>query len=518
MVLWCVVSVLAVLAISGLFRSMAASNLRWTSHDLVVEWKFETLARSLIAALEAELRRAVNTEGPISDLLRHSLSKPDSTWVDLTPFLDASLCQTTLAREEYAGFVLEKLEVGIAFQTPLPRSFEEKVAVAVFRAQLKLPATARQVSRRLELARSIKVSRTTIDPVLDRYGLFIGSATGLTDLPQANAIYSDLVSRLTPLYPAMVAQRDASSGSVRQSWEWVLDQTMDPSATGALPNKLPEPARFAFYGLIPSAATQDLGPLDLAVYLQGIRAQVDQLQAYWESVKSDSSKASKAAGALAAAMQDGIWRLWAYQKAYKILPLDGSPEAARAMELSALLEAGYFAPRAQWVLREDPEGPTVEDQLYGLLSLVGVASGVVSLENRKVPVVLRGQMPGNLLLLAGPGGVVLNGVNSQPRPGDHLTVSAHAGPVRIQGRCNLTLALGRPGPGEPALTLEFAQGSQLVGALLMVQRPDPWPDRGSVTHRAPSPLLPLLTGGVARSAGLFVAVSPRILYQRVERL
>jgi hypothetical protein len=518
----CVASILAVLAIASFFRSFASAHLRLASHDVVVEWQCQALARSLVALLEAEVRRRANVPGPLAMTLRRPLARPDSAWLDLTGMLDLTEAKALIKKEEFGGLAIEGLRAGICRQIPLWQGSQEKVAVLLLCAELRFRGDSRSTARRFELARSIKVSRTGIEPELERFGLFIGDATGLTHPAEANSLASDLALRMARLHRAMIEARDHALGASRRPWDLVLDRAFDPTKQDALVRGLPESDRYAFYGLMAPGAVQDLSRLDLAAGLLSTRAQVERLFARWErAVAGDATHAVAAAGELSATLLEGLWHCWAYQEAYKLLPLDGTPAAKLASATALLLAPDRMERRAQWILTQEPDGPSVQAQLERLLTRPGVTNGVIVVSNDTSPLVLKGDVPGHLMIAAGRGGLVLENVNRTGQKQGRLTVYAHSGPVTLRGESRAVLALGHPADGEPPLVLTFESGAHLQGALIASKLPSGFPGTGTLTRAGGLPILSFLTGpgdpGRAEGGDLFAAVSPRVLYQRVIR-
>ncbi|MBI4858651.1 MAG: hypothetical protein HY815_00005, partial [Candidatus Riflebacteria bacterium] len=338
-ILWCVASILAILALAGFWRSFSTAHLRLRGHDIELEWRFEALARSLLAGLEAQVRTLANQDTLLARTLRRPVAKTDPAWVDLMPSLDQAPALATLARDEYRGFVLEKLEAGLTRQVGLVGSLEEKVAVLVLRATVRLPSAGRRRAVRcLEQVRSIKVSRTTVDPELRRFGIFVGQADGLTDLAQANSMLEDLARRTVALHDAMVRARDASSGEPRREWELAIGACIDPKRQGAFPRKLPEFRQWAYYGLERRSADWFLENLDLASTLQEDRSRILELEARCEeSIKTGHVAAARAARELAQALQKAIFRHWGFQSVLRLLPMDGSAPALVATALATRL-------------------------------------------------------------------------------------------------------------------------------------------------------------------------------------
>jgi hypothetical protein len=513
-VLWCAALLSGILVFAALWRSIASSNLRMTSRELAMEWQFHVLARSVSSAIEYQVRQKVNSASPLAQMLRRPLTGPDSKRVDITPYLDMKPANDILEREEFAGFTARSVEAVIAHQEPITGAEEEKVAIVVIKVALRLPGQLKR-TRTLEVARAIKVSRAGIDPKLTEFGLFIGDASTLTDTSQVNALRDDLRGRTSKLHKVVTRLHERAPATQRQPYALVLDQLMDPTPPDAYPKKLPETRQYALYGLLTPDATQDLANLDLATALRSDRDKIEQLQGKWDSsIGSHPELMGQAAGSLAQALMDAAFRQWAFQEAFYLLPLEG-PESRTVRFLESKLDVKRLERSAQWVLHEDPQGVSIQDQVDAILARPGVTNGVLMVENQKAPLVLRGEIRGTVMIMVGPGGVSLEGVNRSMQNGQQLTVYAHSGPVRLKGMCRAILALGQPGDNEPPLTLEFAQSSHLVGALLVTRLPATSQTQGLLTRGISSPLFPGYDKAAFRSLGLFAAVSPRILYQRV---
>jgi hypothetical protein len=284
------------------------------------------------------------------------------------------------------------------------------------------------------------------------------------------------------------------------------------------PTALPEPRSFAYYGLERRLADWELSNLDLARTLDDQRRVVDGLQAQGEeAIRAGSAGAAGIGRELALKLQQALFKVWAYQSLFRIIPLDGSTVAAAVRPFAERLEYAAAAPRAQWILKEAADRPSVEDQLYAMLGKPGVTNGVVELVNVKRTVTLKGKISGSLMLIVGPGGVVLDGVDTDGSPDSLLTLHARSGRAVIKGKCRAIVTLGRPLPGEPPLEIDMRAGSELRGALLMARLPEGAALGGTLVSAATMPASVGAIDGATRTQGLFAAVSPRILYQTVTR-
>ncbi|MBI4871380.1 MAG: hypothetical protein HY814_07420 [Candidatus Riflebacteria bacterium] len=179
--------------------------------------------------------------------------------------------------------------------------------------------------------------------------------------------------------------------------------------------------------------------------------------------------------------------MWAYGASYRILD-DAAPEYAAIASQHARLGLTHWRRVAAWVV-EEAGGQSVQARFDALVHRLGVVNGVVLVEPGAAPFVLRGNLPGKLVVAVHGGRLILDGTNLNDRPSDLLTVVALGSHVEVQGEVHASLVLAslpagdRSGPPDPVVSFtadavlrgglvaeRLGPGSVLAGSLLREEK------------------------------------------------
>lgn len=480
----------------------------------------QMLADSAVADLEAQVGAAINR--PSSPLFKELRALKDSE-VELGGYLDRRAIDALLKEPQHQGCTLVSTRCRIAFHRPLDVLPDERAALLVWTATVRWQGAGRGVTRTVEVARWAKLALVTAPRPFGDYGIFIGNATGLSHAPRANQARRRLEERARRLLLELRQLVPAADPRYRPRWQKVLSGAFDPDLPNAMPAEVKPFDDAVFYGLLQRAEKQALLDLDVARDLEDQVMRVDEVVRRLDAAKVEIGTAApgiaepllETASTAARTTVDALFRLWNYHAKFNVLtPGDGDIHP-RIREQLYKLQPHFFWSRSS--LRVFGEPATLQAQLDRYLAR-GV-SGVVWVDNPAgTPITLSGSPAGRVLIAAGPGGVTIRELCAQPGDTGLVTVYARSGPVRVQGRNQVSLLVGPPSRDESPPRLEIDSSAQVRGALVIdTLRP------GTALSGAWQREMRQASGDGAQDAGIdvsrsyFVTVSPRVHFRRVTR-
>jgi hypothetical protein len=523
---------LALLAASAVFRSALTTNLAVECHAALSGELAEALASSAVAEMEAQVRQAlarpdseitrlvtrpvVGEQRQPVDLTRHTALRETASLVQRDPFLGAGLSQVS-------GTCV------VSVQKALDRLPYERVGVVTLRAEASGRAAGRAVRRTVEESRAFKVVLAGPPRPFDQFGLFIGEAASVTALESINPARAQLIAALgalrTRLEEGVAAQGPGPApeapprppgapGPARERLLDLLDELPDAATAAERAPEVPAARPGSMlYGLMADGARIDLPKLHLAQRLaDAIALAQARLPALPPAAASDLAERAAPAGH---AIADALWSVWAFQEAFKLLTPDAADAWPRMRQFLAKLDHAYLARRAHYRIAEEP-GSSAGDVTARLAELVrrgGPLSGVVHVDSRSQRLVLTGRIPGRVMIVVGPGGALLDGVNAGAGPDDRLTVACFGGAVVVRGLCRAHVLTG------PATAIDIEPGAVLEGGLTIRELVAGSRLAGSVERSERYGSGEAGPAGEEDDAGhTFTAIlSPHVLYRRVLR-
>jgi hypothetical protein len=146
-------------------------------------------------------------------------------------------------------------------------------------------------------------------------------------------------------------------------------------------------------------------------------------------------------------------------------------------------------------------------------------NGVVLVENRTSPLELKGDVPGRVIVVVGPGGARISDVNPPPCEKGLVTVFANSGTIQVTGRSSFSLILGYPDAANAPVQLSIAVDARIVGSLAMATLPPGGRMEGQLEREE------MQMSGFTGIGGTdepfpdryFVGLSPQVAYRRVVR-
>jgi hypothetical protein len=458
-----VIAVASLIAGSTLWaiqRAFVTSAVRHDAHAFVRGRLANLLADSAIAALEARVAAAAHdVRTPLARALRADASGGEGP-VDLLPLLGAERALELDAVEREAkdrGLAVESVACELVEREPLDGVPYETRGVVKLAATVRASGAGRGFGLKVEVRRDMRSTLLALPRPFGNHGIVILDASDLTD-------------------GARVESRRAA----------LAERARQTSLAIEIPRVFPPLEGTAVYGVQWTDGAFPLERLDLARRMERAHSVVEPLDELWE-----------------------------FHHHLAVVPAATFADAAAKLEREALARRVQFA-----VPRRDGTSRGIQADFD---ALVGERlNGVVRVDNPAgTPLKLAGRLRGRLVILTGPGGVTIDGVEGREDEGDLLTVHAHSGPVRIRGACRVSVSVGRPAPGEPEPRLAIDDDASITGTLVLAKVPSGMRWAGSLT-RDPAQISGFTHAGTGAHnpvlESFLVSLAPRVSGRTVTRL
>lgn len=430
-----------------------------------------------------------------------------------------------MTEDEFVGFDLQGPRVTVTLQSTLDGNPYERKGAVVVRASVATPQRlGRPAVRRVETAVPFTVVLPGVPRPACSFGLFLGDAEGVTDRVEVNGVRAGLVEALEAMGRLLAEGRAAAPDA--GGWDDLASELSEPDAPTRAP-ALPTEADAAFYGLEYEGLSVDLTTLDLAADLAPLRDAAVARQAAAQAALGRLRAAPSDPGAreefvealksLDGPIREGLWDIWAYRRAFRVLPSTDPAYAALAGTVGRL-HPSHWERRARFVVRPLPGETDVQAAWERFLVQHPRPQGVILVDNGAAPLVLTGALPGQAAVVTGAGGVTLRDLNVADAPSDLLTVVARGGPVIVEGQVHAALVLANGGADGPS-SLHVAEGATLTGALVAWRLPSDTSLRGTLV-RAEKHSSGITTAGgrlYLDPSHLVVGLLPAPAYRKVVR-
>jgi len=465
MVVVLALSVVLVLAVVFFAQSRLTSSVTADAAALVHGDVLQALVDSALQeAQTSAARQADDPASPLFEAFRKLVYYPDTGAFTVTDAVDLPETRALLADPYYKDYVVETPEVQVVLQRQLDKTEYERFGLLRYRVRGHFGSVfGRKVVRTVEVAQAFKVALTTVPRPYDSYGLYVAEAEGLTDRDAVNERRAALFALNEQLRSVVRQARAHDDGGAAGL---ALEGRMVPvEGQAERTPELPSLEGCALLGLPRVGVKLDLVSLDLAAYLDVVVVRAKQAieEAAAASGRVDETFI-EAADRANMALYEGLFRIWSYQEAFWFVP--AGHEARKSLDHYAFsFQKDFWQRRVQYCVKPREGEPDCQAAWQRFLAFHPRVNGVVAIENT-TPIRLTGLVPGRSVIVVGPGGAVIDGLNQEAGAGDLVTVVAYAGPVTVASSSRCSVFLCKPdGPAAPELAV--APGADVLGSLAM---------------------------------------------------
>lgn len=518
-----ILAMTAVLGVFVVYQSMFGSQLSDQTGKLVTDLAGDALADSALEEGLAYIARQAKDPGSeIGEILRTEVFHPATGEVDLTGKLRLSSASDLTGSPPFRGFRLEDLEARILFQQPIEDNAYERWGHLRVRGTARGPERGKSVTkRRLESLHSFQVVMVSVPRPFDDLGLYLGRTRGILDLDWANAQRSELFVAMKELHAKLPQLRQNAPPDVVPEYDEMFDRMLSPEELEARLPPFPVDDQAKLSSLVFNPQAMNLATLSLSKNLaQEVQKRKEVYQQFEESLKNLASGTAEAhrqmldaLEALLGATDEVLLSLWTLQSGVR-LHAPGQEDYQNLLEREPRLSLEHFRRKATCVLRPDPATGSVQGPFEAFLERYAPLSGVILVQGPSPPLVLKGSIPGQLVIVVEGIGAALEGVTSGTDPADELVIGVFGGVVTVEGAVKAALIVDRgPAPdGElgPETRVEIPEGARIEGALLMRSFSPESVLEGTITRNEVHHVDAQPTGNSSGIPGrkLWVAISP----------
>lgn len=338
---------------------------------------------------------------------------------------------------------------------------EEWVGVLTIAATGEMADAAATLRREVEEHYEIRTLLAGPPRPFDQVALFVGDLAAVTDAAAANTLRGELI-RTQELIRAGLAGAAAAelSAEDRARLEAITAGLLPPEEVEARTPTLPEgPACFSgFY----HTGMTGLEFLDLAARVREKKAAVDAKVERVRALAAGGEGLVQAIYELVDASSSALASLWLYQRTLNVMAKDSERYASAVEPFLKRLEPEHFLDRA--FLRPAPEDRAFRRWLDGRDRLEGVIDAT-----RQGRLDLTGELRGRVVLLVGPNGAHLDGLNARAsRAGSRVTVVSLGGDVEVRGDVHAAVIMLPRTRGDASTVGRFrlGMGAKLTGSLI----------------------------------------------------
>jgi hypothetical protein len=526
-----VVAVLAILSIVGFQQQFFSSHL--SSQVSRVNAGSTAVALADSANQEAVWLFESKVNDPASalfTLLRGEVLAPNTGALDLAEHIELEEIRDVLTRPEFKGYTIESFSAQVVYQRQFEDLPYERFGLVKFTTRVAAhPGWGPSLVREVELAKGFKVVLAVVPRPFDQAALFVGEAGSLTRAEEVNSRRRKCLDEIRQISSWLSTAATSAPAELAPRYAAALGALGD---SGRLDTTVPEfdcQGRAMLVALWSGEQYFPLENLDVARVLEKDESAMapdrERLASARQATLSTSAGEPEHRALLEAAdrqlrhLSRSTGRLWAFSQGFKVIsPGDGS-HGELAARLNRL-RLDHWRRVAFHQLVEDGRLGPVAQQFAKLREKLQPLNGVVLVEATNEPFRLSGELRGKMVIVvAGRGGVILDGVNKGDRENDLLTVVAVGGPVTIQGEvhaCVVSVAESEAGmPGPVAMPADAV----LRGGLIL-ERVNPSSELKGTLHRV-GKYFSGTTGRGPRQRPLvnryLVGVSPAATYCKVLR-
>ncbi len=525
------VAVLAILSIVGFQQQFFSSHLSSQVSRVNAGSTAVALADSANQEAVWLFESQVNDPAsPLFELIRGEVLAPHTGAIELASNIKLEEIRDVLARPEFKGYTIESFSAQVVYQRQFEDLPYERFGLVRFATRVAAhPGWGPSLVREVELAKGFKVVLGVVPRPFDQAALFIGEAGSLTRADDVNTKRKRYLEEVGQVRSWLSTAATSAPAELAVRYELALKAMGDP---GRLQSSVPEfdcQGRAMLVALWSGAQFFPLENLDVAKVLDKDESAMgparERLASARQATLSTSAGEPEYRALLEAAdgqlrnLSRATGRLWAFSQGFKVIPPGDGSHGELAARLNRLRLSHWRRVAFHQLSEEGGRGPVAE-QFAKLREKLQPLNGVVLVEAKNGPFRLSGELRGKMVIVvAGRGGVVLDGVNKGDRDNDLLTVVALGGPVTVQGEvhaCVVSVAeseAGMPGP------VVLPADAVLRGGLIL-ERVNPSSELKGTLYRA-GKYFSGTTGRGPRQRPLLnrylVGVSPAATYCKVVR-
>jgi len=459
---WLSAALIVVLAVIGFHQRQFTSHVTASvSRSLAGELSL-SLAHSVLEEAMHQVRVQVNEpSSPIYLPLRRPVEKPDDGAMSLTKKFDCvHLTESSRLVQQgiFRQFRFKDPTVEVVYQRPFDDLPDERFGLLRYATRVTgAIGSGESAVREVEAFQEFRTVLITPPRPFDELPFYIGRASALTDLAQANLHRRTLLDLYGRARNALKRATDAAPpGTAKSNYENMMEQSKDPASVATSAPEIPEDPNAHVTGIWHSSQSFSLDSMDIARRLQdaipkaerAVQAQsqaLDRALAASGDVGAQERMMAASSEALTLILQEML-RIWGFHLAFQFIPR-AAPEYD-AYEQKAQLRLGYEHWRkiAFFVLKEDKGGGPEKriqaqwDRLIKRAANLNVPdppfNGVVLVENESETLVLRGNLVGKMVVVATRGGLRLENVNPNADNDDSLVAVCLGGALELAGTVN----------------------------------------------------------------------------------